>query len=124
MEPSWVRPNPPDQHRMFGDVLEAQVTQRLAPVRSNDASAGAAAFKPASGPPVALAAPEEHSKQKPEPGGYRDRYERTLANSPFELLVGIAKSLAAGVAEIGPFGFKTKDEALAWIEAKRARNSN
>ena len=29
-----------------------------------------------------------------------------------------------GVVSHTEFGFKTEDEALAWIEAKRARNSN
>jgi hypothetical protein len=29
-----------------------------------------------------------------------------------------------GVISHTEFGFKTEDEALAWIEAKRARNSN
>jgi hypothetical protein len=32
--------------------------------------------------------------------------------------------ITKGVISHTEFGFKTEDEALAWIEAKRARNSN
>ena len=37
---------------------------------------------------------------------------------------GFAVEVTTNAISHTEFGFKTEDEALAWIEAKRARNSN